>query len=306
MFKSILFLILLTTANVTIAQDPSLGSLRFSILQILENKNATVGVAIQGENLTDSITINGSDKFPMQSVFKFPLALTAMHQVDSGQLSLSQTYVLNKEMIKKYDGYWSPLALDYPNGGHIDVLTIVKYTVAKSDNLGADILLELIGGPALVNQYIHSLGIKDFHIENNESTLQSDWSYQYNNWITPSAANQLLELFYTNHNVLSPENHDVLLKIMIETQTGNTSLRGNLPDDVIVAHKTGYSGKNEKGITGALNDIGIIFTYQDTHYFISVFVSNSSENDQVNHEIIAQIAELTWKYFNPESDAEEE
>ncbi len=71
-----------------------------------------------------------------------------------------------------------------------------------------------------------------------------------------------------------------------------------MPKSTIIAHKTGTSGTNEKsGIAAATNDIGIVFLPNGKHYFISVFIANSTENSETNEKIIADISILTWNYF---------
>lgn len=299
MLKKFILFVAVCTISQAYAQPNTIGSLRLQILKIIEDKNATIGVAIQGVDPMDTISLNGNSHLPLQSVFKLPLAMAVLHQVDQQKFQLNEPVKITSEMVQQYDGLWSPMALDFPHGGEIELRSVLNYTVAKSDNMGADILLAMIGGPDSVNAFIHSLGITDFHIEDTELVLQSNWDHQFNNWTTPLAANQILSTFYENQGVLSSKSHDVLLKILIETQTGATSLKGKLPKDAVVAHKTGYSGKNSEGVTGALNDVGIVFTFNDSHYYISVFVSNSTENDEVNHAVIAQISALTWMYFNP-------
>jgi beta-lactamase class A/beta-lactamase class A VEB len=64
-----------------------------------------------------------------------------------------------------------------------------------------------------------------------------------------------------------------------------------------VAHKTGHSGKNNEGVTGAQNDIGIIFLPDGRHYYLSILVSNSVEIGEVNRQIISGITKLTWQFF---------
>lgn len=49
--------------------------LRIRIEQIISDKNAVVGVSIIGNNGSDTISIHGDRRFPMQSVFKFHIAL---------------------------------------------------------------------------------------------------------------------------------------------------------------------------------------------------------------------------------------
>ncbi|MCK7516895.1 MAG: hypothetical protein MZV64_03810 [Ignavibacteriales bacterium] len=54
---------------------------------------------------------------------------------------------------------------------------------------------------------------------------------------------------------------------------------------------------NDEGITAAANDIGIITLPDGKHFAISVFVTNSKENDETNEKIISDIAKVTWDYF---------
>jgi len=121
---------------------------------------------------------------------------------------------------------------------------------------------------------------------------------QFQNWTTPKAANEILERFYSNKsNLLSKKSHHFIWKVMKETETGQNRLKGQLPKRTIVAHKTGSSGANKEGLTAAANDIGIVFLPGGQHYYISVFVTNSTENAETNEKIIADISKVTWDYF---------
>ena len=84
---------------------------------------------------------------------------------------------------------------------------------------------------------------------------------------------------------------------MTETTTGKKRIKGQLPESTIVAHKTGTSGTNEKGISAAVNDIGIVTLANGKHFIITIFVSNSYENEEINEKIISDISKLTWDYF---------
>lgn len=71
-----------------------------------------------------------------------------------------------------------------------------------------------------------------------------------------------------------------------------------MPDEIIVAHKTGWSGTNkETGITAAVNDIGIVFLPNGDYFIISVFVSESKENFDTNEKIIADIAKAPFDFY---------
>ena len=85
---------------------------------------------------------------------------------------------------------------------------------------------------------------------------------------------------------------------MKETSTGVNRLKGQLPKGTVVAHKTGSSGTNKDNLTEAVNDIGIVFLPNGKHFFISVFLTNSKENEETNEKIIADIAKVAYDYFS--------
>lgn len=270
-------------------------SLKQKIEEIISTKKADVGISIYGIESKDSLSINGNKHYPMQSVFKFHIALKILNLVDNGKLMLQQ-----KVFIKKSDllpNTWSPMREDYPEGNiNLPLSEILKYTVSQSDNNGCDILLNLIGGPKIVNDYIHNLGIKDISIQANEEEMHKDWNIQFLNWTTPNAASDLLLLFFKK-KILSKSSFDFLWKIMTETTTGKNAIKGQLPEGTLVAHKTGSSGVNDQGITAAANDIGIVKLPNGKHFIISIFVSNSKENFEANQKIISDIAKAAWDYF---------
>ena len=194
-------------------------------------------------------------------------------------------------------GTWSPLQKEYP-GGNVTLLLrkILLYTVSQSDNNGCDILLRILGGPKIVNDYIHSIGIKEVSIKASEKEMHKAWGVQFSNWTTPICATKLLLKFYEG-KILSQKSDDFLMQIMKETSTGGKRIKGLLPPGTIVAHKTGTSDTNAEGITAAVNDIGIVTLPDGKHFAISVFVSDSKENEEENEKIIADISKAAWDYF---------
>ena len=88
-----------------------------------------------------------------------------------------------------------------------------------------------------------------------------------------------------------------------QTTTGKNRFRGQLPEETIIAHKTGSSGTNdETGIIDAVNNIGIIFLPNGDYFILSVFVSESSENLETNEKIIADIAKVTYDFYTVKKD----
>lgn len=277
----------------------TVDSLKTKIERIIAGKNAEVGVAIIGNNGKDKVTFRGEQHFPMQSVFKFHLACAVLAEVDKGKISLSQKIKITAKDLK--EDTWSPIKNSYPKGTVLTVADLLSYTVSQSDNIACDLLFNLIGGPTVVDAYFKQLDLKEVSIVATEKQMHQDWNVQFKNWTTPVAANEVLAAFFYNANrKLSYESHALLWKIMKATNTGQRRIRGQLPGELVVAHKTGSSGSDSNGVTAAVNDIGIVFIPKKSPFFISVFITNSKENDDTNEKIIADIAKVAYDYFKIE------
>ncbi|TDS13248.1 class A beta-lactamase, subclass A2 [Sphingobacterium paludis] len=290
------FLILLILSSLSLSPGYSQStSLENQITSFIQDKKAFVAVAIQEGHHGDIVQIHAEEKLPMQSVFKFHIAVAMLTEIDKGTFQLDQPITVSKEDLTP--NIWSPLRDDYPQGATIPLSTLLTYMVAQSDNVACDVILKLLGGPEQVDLFFKEKGVKNLAIKINEKTMQSNWEAQFQNWTTAEECNNLLKTyFYNDKKELSPESHSFLWTVMKGTKTGLKRLKGDLPANTVVAHKTGYSGIKE-GITEAAHDVGIIFLPDNKPLFISVFVSRSKEELAVNEEIIARIARMTYDFY---------
>jgi beta-lactamase class A len=270
-------------------------SLKDQIQLIIAKSNSTVGIALKNLDTSDTLSINNNFKYPMQSVYKFALSLAVLNQVDNGKLSLN--HLIHPDKIDLLPNTWSPLRDKYPEGNvDITLNEVIRYTVSQSDNNGCDILFRLLGGTKVVEDYIHGIGVLDIEIKGTEDEMHKDWNVQFNNWCKPTSMVQLLELFY-NKKILSDSSKNYLWKLMVETTTGPNRIKGLLPPSTIVAHKTGSSGKNENGLTAAVNDVGIIILPNGQRIAVAIFVSNSNADDNINEKVIADISKTIFDYY---------
>jgi beta-lactamase class A len=272
------------------------ASLTKNINKIIAGKKAAIGVAIIGSDAKDTVLINNDAHYPMQSVFKFHIALVVLSEVDKGNLNLQKKITISKaELIPDT---WSPIREKYPNGVTLSIAEILRYTVSESDNIGCDILIKLVGGTKRINDYFKKQRINNVSIVVNEDEMHQTWDAQFKNWTTPLSACQLLKQFHEK-KMLSKTSYDFLLSTLLATSTGPKRIKGLLPKGTTVAHKTGTSGTNPKsGIAAATNDIGIVYLPNGEYFYIAVFVSNSKEDESINEKIIAAITKEAWNYFS--------
>jgi beta-lactamase class A/beta-lactamase class A VEB len=97
MKKTILIVLTWCLTNFCAAQNNQVtfGSLRPKIETILKQNKAVVGISVTHLETNDTFSLNNNIKFPMQSVYKFPLALAVLNQVEQGNLTLQQMVEIN-------------------------------------------------------------------------------------------------------------------------------------------------------------------------------------------------------------------
>ncbi len=272
-----LILVVLSLASAT-AQE----SLRQQIRTIAADAKGKVSVACAPLNCD----LNPGAHPPMQSVFKLPLAVAILHQLEQGKFTLHQPIPFRKEDLILPKPY-SPLQDQYPGAGvDVPLRELLRLTVSLSDNTAADMLLRLAGGEKTVNDYIGTLGVRGFHLVDNERALHRELPLQYRNWFEPRGAVQLLRRL-ADHSPLTAEHTALLFDWM---RAGRAQrLQGDLPEGVAVAHKSGTSDVTN-GLAHATNDIGLITLPDGRYLAIAIFVTDSTADQATREKVIARIA----------------
>jgi beta-lactamase class A len=265
--------------------------LEAEIGRIAAEAKGRVGVWARVLETGDEVGLNGRDHFPMQSVYKLPIALAVLRQVDEGKLKLDQKVRVEKSDFVRV-GQYSPIRDKNPKGTTLAVAELLRYAVSESDGTASDVLMNLAGGPQAVGAFLKEIKVSEINVRNSEKELGQNWQTQYENWATPAGAVELLAALNERRG-LSAESQMLALKLLTESTPGAKRLKGLLPDGTIVAHKTGTSG-SRKGVTAATNDIGIITLPNGRHVAIAVFVSDSPADEATREGVSAKVAKAVW------------
>ena len=279
----------LTDSQATKTDDAQ--ELQNQIAQIASAAKGRVGVAALVLETGETVSLDPRGHFPMQSVYKLPIGMAVMKQVDAGKITLDQKARVTKDDFVR-QGQHSPIRDQNPNGVDLSVAELLRFAISESDGTASDVLMKLAGGPEAVQPFLSELKITEMVVVNTEKEIGQDWQTQYRNWASPEAAVALLRALHERRG-LSESNQALLLKLMTESTPGPKRLRGLLPTGTIVAHKTGTSG-TQNGITAATNDIGIITLPNGRHLAIAVFVSDSSADEATREGVIAKVARAVW------------
>jgi beta-lactamase class A len=249
-----------------------------------------VACALTGSSL--NCDLNPRAHPPMQSVFKIPLAITALHLIEKGRWSLEQPirFQASDRILPRTV---SPLQEKYPHA-EVDVpfRELLRLAIVESDNAAADVILRTIGGPRVVDDYLSSLGIRGFHLQDDEAAVDRNPALQYRNWFEPLAAVELLRLMAEYPPI--HQNHVALLfDWMRDTPKGPSRIKGRLPAGTVVMHKPG-SSDTSAGVTCAWNDIGLVVLPDGRRLAIAIFLTDSAADEATRDAVVARIARAAY------------
>ena len=135
-----------------------------------------------------------------------------------------------------------------------------------------DGLLAAVGGPAAVNDWARRNGITEYNLTRDIATLVRDDGeidparrVDIRDSATPEAMVRLLTGLYQG-KFLSDKSRQVILGAMGRCRTGTHRIRGMLPEDARVAHKTGT-------LNNTSSDIGIINTPDGRAIAVTIYVT---------------------------------
>ncbi|HEX7151856.1 MAG TPA: class A beta-lactamase [Thermoanaerobaculia bacterium] len=256
-----------------------------------QQSDAVIGVTAVHLESGRRISIRGGERFPMGSVYKFPIGIAVLRQVDSGKLSLTQEVTVQPKDF--YPRGWSPLR-DEAKGQPVTrtVGQLLELMVSISDNTASDVLLALVGGPKAATR-------PNVRIDRSEKEIMTDiakdgdaaYGTDPRDTTTPDAMADLLVSFWKTREGLSPASHALLLKHLTDSPTGERKLRAAVPEGWSVAHKSGMMPQTS-------NDVGILTSPDGKHHIvIAVFAKQSTSEYKVIDADVAAVTRAVIAHF---------
>lgn len=316
------------TETVTVSTFTVPVRLQQELQRLSDLSGGVVGICATHIESGRTIMQRKGEPFPMASSYKVAIATQLLSRVDSGRVTLDQLVPILKTDFHPGSGMLSE-RFNWPNSPNIDlslsVRSLLELMLLISDNSATDICLRLAGGPSAVNACMKRLGVDGLRVDRPTAWLIADcvgipmdmnqaWSparydslakfstpetrkasyvaFETDNrdTSTPEAMTLLLTKLYTRP-ILKPASQALLLDIMKRCETGLARLKGALPPDTEVLHKTGTIGLTA-------SDVGIITLPGNAgHVAISVFVKSSRKDGATRERTIAEVTRTIYDYF---------
>ena len=301
-------------------------SIHDDIIAVADTNSIEIGLAATQLESGETITINGDASFPMASVFKIPILVTAFYKLEQGFGSLDNRRTLLDEQKSTGSGI-----LPYFEAGLTPTwLDLITLMMIISDNTATDIVIEQLGGTQIIENYMHEIRLSDiyfkmnckdllktifpegaqdipledleaFIIENgfNRNSVAFDDGPD-NNVSSASSMTRLLTMIF-NAEIHDRKSSDDMLSILFKQQF-NDRLPRFLPPGTKVAHKTGTIG-------GIRNDSGIFFIGDDNHVAVTLFTRWNDEEVWLQPEkefarifevetVMGRIGRLVYDHFD--------
>ena len=272
--------------------SPAGDQLSTSLKAIIDRAGGNSAVTIIHVETERSASVNSSAKLPLYSVFKLPLAVVVLKDVEDKRLQIDQqVHVTPADIVP---GAPSNTAM-WRQPVDRTVAQLIEVSIALSDNTSTDKLLQLAGGPEAVTRRLKSMGFNEILIQ----TTIRDFAATFQNHNTGSS-NDLAQLLVRlqKGELLQPAQKELLIGYMRAATTGTRRIRGNLPPGTIVGDKTG-SGETNKttGMPNATNDVGLIALPDGSHLAVAVLINGSALSDVEQEKVIADVARAAYDAF---------
>ena len=265
------------------AADPGLTQ---RLRQLSSSVGGTVGVAAIHVESGRTVEIQGRRALPLFSVFKLPLAVAVLKDVDEGRLKLDQKVRITPAEVVQGSAENTALWKDVRER---TLRELLEMSIAKSDNTSSDKLLELAGGPGAVTRRLAALGVSGVTIRRPVREFLPDRKSPHGNTASALDIARLLARLQKGE-ILQPASRAALFGFMDKATTGLNRLRGGVPAGTPVGDKTG-SGPGGS----ATHDVGTItLPGGKGHLAIAVLVTGSKRPVDAQEKLIADVARAVY------------
>lgn len=194
----------------------------------------------------------GDERFGLCSTFKLPLAGAVLQAVDQGRLQRDARVPLRSEDRVPH----MPVTEGWLARGWATPLALAEATQLTSDNMAANVLLRVLGGPEAFTRWLRTNGDPVTRIDRYEPEMNQVHRGDERDTTSPIAFADTVARLCVG-DALRPTSRARLTAWMRATRTGQRRLRAGLPKGWRAGDKTG-TGFNP-GMPDRINDVAIFW-----------------------------------------------
>ena len=288
--------VLLLTCLLGSCQEKLTGKEAFkhTIRSQADSIDGTVAVAFYNlSDPEDSLLINVDEKFHAASTMKVPVMIELFKQANQGKINLGDSILLKNEFKSIVDSslYRMDISDDSDDvvyqqiGTRVALRDLMRSMITVSSNLATNVLIELVGAKKV------TATMEDLGAHNMEVLRGVEDQKAYDQGLSNSTTARDLLLIMkaiADSTAGTPEDCATMIDILKEQQFNDVIPR-YLPEDVSVAHKTGF-------ITGIHHDAAIVYL-PDGRAYVLVLLSKKLNDFDQGTEQLAEISKAVYEYM---------
>ena len=232
-----------------------------------EYPEAAVAVSIRDKENDLQFDLNEDRVFHAASTMKIPVMIEVFRQASLRRISLQDSIAVENSFRSIVDNSLYSIEDDSDDaiysmlGEKMSIRSLVYQMITVSSNLATNLLIDAVSADSVQATAI-ALGIKDMEVLRGVEDIKAFESGKSNT--TTSADLALLLNALQSERAVSPSLDKEMVEILLDQQF-NEMIPAGLPQDVVVAHKTG-------NITSIHHDAAIVYPPGSTPYVLVILI----------------------------------
>lgn len=274
------------------SSKPRISQLKEDVLNTFSSTEGDFAVAFKDLTTGETLLINEKEVFHAASTMKTPVMIEVYKQVANGKLSLDDSIEVKNQFKSIVDS--TLYSLDPEEDSELELYNqigtkkiigdIVYDMIISSSNLATNIVIELVDGKK-VTQTMRKIGAPDILVLRGVED-QKAFEAGLSNTTT---AYDLMVIFeqLAKGEAVNPEADQQMIDILLD-QKFNEIIPAQLPQEVKVAHKTGF-------ITGVHHDSALVIL-PDGRKYVLVTLSKNLKDEDAGIAAMAKASKLIYDY----------
>lgn len=275
------------------SQDTKLMNLKSDILKKFQSVKGDFALAFKNpDDPSQTLLINEHESFHAASTMKTPVMIEVFKQAEEGKFNLQDSILIKNEFKSIVDSSMFSLDLDRDSGeklyqyiGQKRLLReLVVDMIIHSSNLATNLIIEWVDAKN-VTKTMRQLGAPDIQVLRGVEDMKA-YEQGLSNATTAFDLMKIYEALALEKAV-NPQADQAMIDILLQQQH-NDIIPAHLPEEIKVAHKTGW-------ITGVRHDSGIVYL-PDGRKYVLVVLSKNVENMDKAVKMMAEVSRMVYEY----------
>lgn len=267
---------------------PAVSPARAQLLTLEREFGGRLGVSAVDTGTGRQVSHRADERFLMCSTHKV-LAVAAILQRNDRQPGLLNRRIrFDRDQVLDY----APVTSQHVADG-MTVSALCAAAITRSDNTAANLLVQLVGGPAAVTDFVRTLGDPVTRLDRTEPEVNDGAPGDVRDTTSPAHMVADLRALTVADTVLSAAGRNRLVGWLKANTTGARSIRAGIPTGWVVGDKTG------SGNHGEVNDVAVIWPPHHTPLIVTVFTAPRDRNPATGYQTVAAAARIAVQALIP-------